>query len=94
MLKFSGISPQQGATGWWLSGSRHGTNGVWVWYKHNGVETIHHTDWSQGEPNNSGGRGEDCIELKPSQDYRWNDLACSDMNAYICELIPQDILIG
>lgn len=61
----------------WLDGTRFWTGGVdgsplddaWVY-------------WGPGQPNNLGD-GENCAELRGTG--RWNDTACSDLRAYICQ---------
>lgn len=82
------------ASGWWIGASRTGTQDVWVWYNPSGFETVRHSDWAQGEPNKHFGSNEDCVEIRPLHDFRWNDLICDAKNAFICEMIPEGITIG
>ncbi|XP_076070872.1 perlucin-like protein [Mytilus galloprovincialis] len=42
------------------------------------------TDWYPGQPSNSGGN-QDCLEMRKSHNYQWNDIMCSTTNGYICE---------
>ncbi|XP_062340567.1 macrophage mannose receptor 1 [Osmerus eperlanus] len=42
------------------------------------------TYWAPGEPNNHDGFSEDCVEML-YQTGRWNDVACTELNTYICK---------
>ncbi|XP_077997842.1 macrophage mannose receptor 1-like [Glandiceps talaboti] len=44
---------------------------------------VTYSDWYGREPNNGGGN-EDCGHLR-SSDGKWNDMACSKKNGFICE---------
>jgi hypothetical protein len=49
--------------------------------------------WNDGEPNNWGHGGEDCVEVKKFDHwkYLWNDLECSASEVYaLCERIEKD----
>ncbi|XP_049459415.1 macrophage mannose receptor 1 [Epinephelus fuscoguttatus] len=43
------------------------------------------TYWAPGEPNNHDGFSEDCVEML-HQTGRWNDVACTELNTYICKM--------
>lgn len=45
---------------------------------------IVYRNWASGQPDNAG-NNEDCIELRRSLGWTWNDITCSANNAYICE---------
>ena len=54
-----------------------------------GGEDIDKFFWAPGEPNNMGG-GENCINLNPADNYRWNDETCDrvdnvDISYFICQ---------
>jgi hypothetical protein len=65
----------------------------WVW---NSValcgDPITYTNWNPGEPNGCNGiaqggtPGESCGHLWSSNDYRWNDLTCSDSICGVCSI--------
>jgi len=64
---------------WWIGLSDSEEEGVFVW--DDGSE-VDYTHWNTGEPNDWGGN-EDCTELTHGI---WNDLACNQALAYICQL--------
>ncbi|XP_023136670.3 macrophage mannose receptor 1 [Amphiprion ocellaris] len=43
------------------------------------------TYWAPGEPNNHAGFSEDCVEMF-FHTGRWNDVACTELNTYICKM--------
>ncbi|XP_071126642.1 hepatic lectin-like isoform X2 [Mytilus edulis] len=43
-----------------------------------------YTAWSRGEPNNKY-NSEDCVQMRRSVDYAWNDFTCSKAESFICE---------
>jgi hypothetical protein len=55
------------------------SEGNWLW---SDGSPNSFTNWGSGEPNNSG--NEDCLHIYT--DGRWNDIACSASQTYICEL--------
>jgi len=70
----------------WLGGSDEKNEGTWKWMA--GPEkgqTISYTNWTNGEPNNSGWlTGEDYLMMYASTG-KWNDTSCSDKNYYVVE---------
>ncbi len=70
------------ATTWWAGLNDVANEGAWVWS--NG-EPVAYTNWSPGEPNDSG--GEDCQQILWSG-YAWNDLNCVSALPYVCEILP------
>ncbi|XP_029941424.1 macrophage mannose receptor 1-like [Salarias fasciatus] len=42
------------------------------------------TYWAPGEPNNHEGLQDGCVEMS-HQTGRWNDVACTELNSYICK---------
>jgi len=64
----------------WYSGYNDiDAEGSFVWASGEGST---YTNWSSGEPNDSG--GEDCMEWQWSG-TRWNDCACTTALPYVCE---------
>ncbi|XP_052084102.1 perlucin-like protein [Mytilus californianus] len=71
----------------------HNPNSVWIgahdseqesnfiWESDNTNLTF--TDWFPGEPNDD--NNEDCVHMRKSVNYRWNDYQCSERTSYICE---------
>ena len=45
--------------------------------------SIDYTNWNSGEPNDWGS-GEDCTEMYTNG--KWNDMACSTIRRYVCEI--------
>jgi hypothetical protein len=69
-------------TKWWIGLNDRATEGSFEW--EDGTP-FSYSNWSSGEPNNSGG-GEDCAQINryhPSQ--TWNDEPCSNSFYFICE---------
>jgi len=87
----------QGIT--WTSGKRVGNSNNWKWMssiKINSPWPAHSADdgiwrnWVAGEPNARPGV-EDCIEVKPHEEGKWNDRTCQFENNVICEAITKDV---
>lgn len=64
----------------WLGLSDQTVEGTFEWVTGLPLTLSH---WSGGEPNNSFGGIEDCVEIRGSGD--WNDDHCSAHLAYVCE---------
>jgi hypothetical protein len=58
-----------------------GNEGSFYWSAGNGSG---YEAWNSGEPNSSG--NEDCVEMRDNQGWLWNDMNCSTLNSWICEL--------
>jgi len=41
--------------------------------------------WHQGQPDNGGGQGENCVVIWANQNYEWNDADCSNTYCFVCE---------
>jgi len=70
-------------TGYWVGGTDTNVEGTWVW-EGTGKRIINYMNWHQNEPNNGGGN-EDCLELRRSYGWIWNDANCGNQNLFICE---------
>ena len=64
---------------WWLGYTDQGSEGDFYWAS----GSSSYENWNSGEPNNSG--NEDCVELYPFGEGRWNDISCWDTNYFVCE---------
>jgi len=65
---------------WWLGLSDQEAEGTFVWAD---GEPVTFAPWSDGEPNDSGGR-EDCAQVVPWSG-RWNDLDCARTLPFVCQ---------
>ena len=66
----------------WLGASDIQSEGSWIWNSNGNA--LSYTNFSQGEPNNSGGI-ENCLEMW-LDNGEWNDQPCSDSSPYtFCE---------
>jgi hypothetical protein len=82
LLESAGVWSSSAA---WIGYADELVEGSWGWADGSSGS---YTNWSSGEPNNSGGY-EDCAELNwPLESGGWNDGACYDYSpgAYFCEL--------
>ena len=66
---------------YWIGFSDQGSEGRWWWV--NG-QPVKYTNWSGGEPNNSGGK-EHCGEVGWHSFYGWNDGPCGEKMPYVVE---------
>jgi hypothetical protein len=69
-----------GISRWFIGLNDRDIEDEWVWS--DGSELIW-SRWNSGEPNDWGD-GEDCVEFRSTQDS-WNDIACSQAHAFVCE---------
>ncbi|XP_063953416.1 macrophage mannose receptor 1-like isoform X1 [Lytechinus pictus] len=69
-------------------------DGYWIGLHDRSVETgfewsdrtpVDYTNWWEGEPNNAGNLGEDCVEMFGNH-RNWNDKECSSLRNWICKL--------
>ncbi|XP_006825858.1 C-type lectin mosGCTL-1-like [Saccoglossus kowalevskii] len=79
------------ATGFWIGLNDIRNEGVYVWS--NGGETCYGLDyipWGNGEPNNNtkkDSNGQDCVQLRKSMNWSWDDDYCSYRpKGFICEI--------
>ncbi|XP_076583670.1 uncharacterized protein LOC143318998 [Chaetodon auriga] len=71
----------------WIGLTDTDTEGTWKWVDGTSLNTSY---WHIGEPNSFNGRDEDCVELRFYENKNsWNDAACNNQNAWICEkMVP------
>jgi len=72
----------------WLSGTNFGAEVSTGFYWSATGSPMEFTDWSAGQPDNSG-NNEHCLQWhQPAGDRRyWNDLNCDIKLRFICELV-------
>lgn len=68
-------------TDWWHGFNDIAAEGTFAWSDNTMVNFL---AWADGEPNNAG--DEDCANLTPWGDGRWNDLFCDQSRPYVCRL--------
>ncbi|XP_063447003.1 type-2 ice-structuring protein-like [Mytilus trossulus] len=68
--------------GFWIDGSDEITKNNWLFVDGTPITEFH---WGAGEPAAIG--KEDCLIMGSIVDYDWNNLACSQMREYICEIV-------
>ncbi|KAM8841889.1 CD209 antigen-like protein C [Synchiropus picturatus] len=67
----------------WIGLSQREDNGQWVWVD---GTPLTRSFWAPGEPNDDGGRDENCTEIMKHFMLRsWNDALCEEDNFWICE---------
>jgi len=70
----------------WVGGNDLVTEGQWMWAKtHTRIIDTGYQNWDSGQPDNSDGSGENCMELSKSSHWRWNDETCEHEKYFICE---------
>ncbi|KAK3603507.1 hypothetical protein CHS0354_030360 [Potamilus streckersoni] len=73
-----------GRGGVWVGATDLVFEGEWVWSESQGkLPEQHYTNWYPGEPNNLGSN-ENCLTIINSG--YWNDIACSTLLHYLCEM--------
>ncbi|XP_047433202.1 CD209 antigen-like protein E [Mugil cephalus] len=69
----------------WIGLSDRETEGTWEWVD---GTLLNKSFWKTGEPNNYGGRDEDCGTIQNYEQFNnWNDTPCKSENFWICEKI-------
>ena len=48
-------------------------------------KSIYYSNWYSGEPNSYQGKNEDCVEIRPSFGWKWNDEPCSMAREFACQ---------
>ncbi|XP_052084106.1 perlucin-like protein [Mytilus californianus] len=66
----------------WIGAHDSERESNFVWESDN--SSLSYTDWNSGEPNNE--LNEDCASMRKKRNYRWNDVSCSLLFSYICEI--------
>ncbi|CAC5386975.1 unnamed protein product [Mytilus coruscus] len=66
----------------WIGAHDSQQESNFIWESDNSALT--YTDWHQGEPSNRY-NNENCVHMRESSDYTWNDYPCSSTESYICE---------
>lgn len=64
----------------WIGANDQAFEGRQVW---NGGAPLVYTDWAPGQPDDYLGIEDCAVKLRPQGN--WNDVPCSDLNAYVCE---------
>lgn len=70
----------------WIGSHDRTIEGAWTWLPSN--IPVGYTNWSPGEPNSFQQGQEDCTVMK-TWNGEWNDIACGNEFAYICENADQ-----
>ncbi|XP_016890603.1 CD209 antigen-like protein C [Cynoglossus semilaevis] len=69
----------------WIGLSDTDGNRTWMWVDGTPLSQSY---WGSGEPNNSPGKAEECVEITfDHEEKSWNDLPCSSKTFWICEKI-------
>ena len=69
----------------WISLNDREEEDVWVWG--DGTPLAYTSQWSSGEPNDSG--GEDCVHSNWNGAGKWNDIDCGTEQPFVCEGVPE-----
>lgn len=67
----------------WIGAHDSERESTFVWESDN--SSLSYSDWVPEEPNNHY-LNEDCASMRKKHDYRWNDVPCSMLLSYICEI--------
>lgn len=74
----------------WTSGTRSGNNKTFFWMESG--KNLTFTNWNDGEPNSHAfyAEPEECLQLRFSGSWKWNDVACSYTYNVICEKLESN----
>jgi cysteine-rich repeat protein len=82
------VQAQLGGVETWSDGVRVGAvGGAWEWANNGddfysaGAVSQRYSYWDAGEPSGNGA----CLQIRPGEDSRWDDVACTDQRAILCE---------
>ncbi|XP_065149408.1 ladderlectin-like [Paramisgurnus dabryanus] len=75
------LSLVPGSTRTWIGGHDGEIDGQWLWADGSQFDF---TSWCPTEPNNNGGKPEDCMEINFTTNRCWNDESCLTRMSYIC----------
>nr|XP_022322779.1 uncharacterized protein LOC111124212 [Crassostrea virginica] len=67
----------------WTGGNDIALEGSWHWDE--GDDLLSYLNWDADNPTNDNGIG-DCLELRGDHSWKWNDLECSSVRPFVCEL--------
>ncbi|XP_070560954.1 C-type lectin domain family 19 member A-like [Ptychodera flava] len=69
----------------WIGLNDRDFEGNFVWIDGTPVT---YTNWHDGEPNDSGIGGEDCVEVDGtrSDPWKWNDNSCGNEQPFVCKI--------
>ncbi|CAH1276936.1 LPA, partial [Branchiostoma lanceolatum] len=78
--------PHRRAQSYWIGLSDAQKEGTFVWSDGTELTTSAYAHWAPGNPDNAAvGDGEDCVEVRPDLDYKWNDVGCGEKRRFGCE---------
>jgi len=71
----------------WVGLQKDSTTGKFYWGSSGIQVPDHHATWASGEPNNAGGRGENCVNTNSGTEAKFNDYECSGAKklSFFCE---------
>ena len=64
----------------WIGLTDSAQEGIWRW---NNGKTLMVKNWGLKQPD--GGATEKCVVMNISDEYKWHDRPCSEINDYVCE---------
>lgn len=76
------VTPLAGIADVWVGGNDIDVEMTWIWIT---GEPMIYENWRDGEPNNAGDNGEDCMIIEGELGGTWDDRPCDRQYAYFCE---------